>query len=167
MMVVPLCCSVRTSRSELGGVLAPMLGGRFNGTVMFAIQQTEAPVSPPSPADSVTLPATDLPPTCGSGVADHRLPASVNPILSLPSGTFGPKRVCQRSIRALRAQRNPRSLRRAVSKFESAHALVVTSGKQVRNGGRAIVVAILVPNHRPATRRLAARIRPPVSPIWP
>jgi hypothetical protein len=41
MMLVPLCCSVRAERSELGGLLAPVLGEHRNRTGKFAIRQTE------------------------------------------------------------------------------------------------------------------------------
>ena len=57
MMVVPLLSAlVRAGRSELAGVLAPVVGGLLDSTGKFAIRQTETLFSPPSPKDPVTLP---------------------------------------------------------------------------------------------------------------
>ena len=106
MMVVPLLSAlVRAGRSELAGVLAPVVGGLFDNTGKFAIRQTEATYSFPSAEMSPAQPGNDLPSTCGCEVADHYLPAQINPFLSLPSGSFGPMDVCQPFIAALRPQR--------------------------------------------------------------
>ena len=59
MVLVPLCCSVRSDRSELGGLLTPVVGERPNGTGKFAIRQTERINPPPSTCPLAYPPACE------------------------------------------------------------------------------------------------------------